>query len=215
MIRGSISTACSRTFRECCCAGDLLVFNDARVLPARFLLRKQSGGRVEALFLREQAPGRWHVLLKNLGQFRGPLHFEAEQELEASIAESIGTGEHVIQISSDEEAKAILGRLGRMPLPPYIHRQKIEDPRDDEDRERYQTVFAKVPGAIAAPTAALHFSAELFEALAARGIRKAFVTLDVGLGTFKPVTADTLEEHAMHSETYSISSRGGLGAKRG
>ncbi len=184
--------------------GDLLVFNDARVLPARLTLRKSTGGRVDALFLNEIVPGRWRVLLRDLGrQPKQPLTVIGADLLAEVAAVGIG-GECELQLNTSEPAAAILERIGRMPLPPYIHRGKEGDDRDAQDRERYQTVFAAAPGAIAAPTAALHFSTELFDALAVRGIDKTFITLHVGLGTFKPVTADTLAAHAMHSESYQI-----------
>ena len=185
-------------------AGDLLVFNDARVIPARFTLIKSTGGRVEALFLTETAPGRWRVLLKNLGNVDAPLHFAADPSFFAVVVQNLGAGEHEIEISPPYPALELLGRIGRMPLPPYIHRQKDRDELDDLDRDRYQTVFAKTPGAVAAPTAALHFSPEILARLDERGIERTFVTLHVGLGTFKPVTASSLEGHAMHTEAYSI-----------
>lgn len=184
--------------------GDLLVFNDARVIPARFTLRKNTGGRVEALFVDEPAPGRWRVLLKNLGNVSGPLSFADSPDLRADIARHLGAGEYEVSVSPELPAADVLNRIGRMPLPPYIRRDKDHDDRDDLDRSRYQTVFARAPGAVAAPTAALHFSDELLAALDARGIERTLVTLHVGLGTFKPVTADTLETHAMHVERYSI-----------
>jgi S-adenosylmethionine:tRNA ribosyltransferase-isomerase len=186
--------------------GDLLVFNDARVIPARFMLRKATGGKVEALFLKEEAPGLWHVLLKNLGNVTGPLIFSDAPEIQAIVIRSQGAGEFVLQISNAAPASDLLGRIGRMPLPPYIRREKDHDERDDLDRARYQTVFARNPGAVAAPTASLHFSQALLESLASRGIERTFVTLHVGLGTFKPVTAPTLQEHGMHSESYAIES---------
>ena len=185
-------------------SGDLLVFNDARVLPARFVLRKSTGGRIEALFLRETAPGRWQVLLKNLGSVSGPLIFSDEPNVLATIKHAIGSGEYEIELSLSISAAELLGRVGRMPLPPYIRREKDYDERDKLDRARYQTVFARSPGAVAAPTASLHFTDELLDSLAARGIERTFVTLHVGLGTFKPVTTQTLEQHAMHVESYSI-----------
>lgn len=184
--------------------GDLLVFNDARVLPARFVLRKSTGGRVEALFLKETFPGRWQVLLKNLGNVNGPLTFSDEPNVVATIKNAIGAGEYEIQLSSSIPAAELLGRIGRMPLPPYIRRARDHDERDELDRARYQTVFARSPGAVAAPTASLHFTDKLLDSLAARGIERTFVTLHVGLGTFKPVTADTLDQHAMHVESYCI-----------
>ena len=187
-------------------AGDLLVFNDTRVLPARFMLRKSTGGLVEGLFLHESQPGRWQVLLKNLGRASSavPLSFADAPEITATVMRSADAGEHEIQLSTSEPAAVLLERLGRMPLPPYIKREKGHDPRDAADRDRYQTVYANAPGAVAAPTAGLHFTDELLAELGRRGIERTFVTLHVGMGTFKPVTADTLEAHAMHSEGYEI-----------
>ncbi|HEY7116958.1 MAG TPA: tRNA preQ1(34) S-adenosylmethionine ribosyltransferase-isomerase QueA [Tepidisphaeraceae bacterium] len=185
--------------------GDLLVFNDTRVVPARFTLRKSGGGYVEALFLTQAAPGRWRVMLKNVGAGVGiALRFDADAAMSATVVEKHEGGEYVIEVHSPEPALHVLARLGRMPLPPYIKREKVLDPRDREDLERYQTVYAHAPGAVAAPTAGLHFTPELFEQLDRRQIEGAFVTLHVGLGTFKPVTADTLEGHAMHAESYEI-----------
>jgi S-adenosylmethionine:tRNA ribosyltransferase-isomerase len=187
-------------------AGDLLVFNDTRVLPARFMLKKSTGGLVEGLFLGESLSGQWQVLLKNLGRASaGPLSFAEAPEVTATVVRTAEAGEHEIQISSSEPAAVLLERIGRMPLPPYIKREKGHDPRDAADRARYQTVYANAPGAVAAPTAGLHFTEELLAELSQRGIERTFVTLHVGMGTFKPVTADTLEAHAMHSERYEIS----------
>ena len=184
-------------------AGDLLVFNDAKVLPARFMLRKVTGGRVEGLFLGEIDHGKWNVLLKNLGPTQA-LYFENEPSLRCAVVTAKEAGEYELAISSDEDAQQILSRLGRMPLPPYIRRDKANDQRDAQDRERYQTVYARSKGSVAAPTAGLHFTDALLMALDASGIQRAAVTLNVGLGTFKPVTANTLEAHRMHEETYSI-----------
>jgi S-adenosylmethionine:tRNA ribosyltransferase-isomerase len=196
-------------------AGDLLVFNDTRVLPARFALRKSTGGRIDGLFLEESARGRWRVLLRNLGNKPGEtLVFVDAPELSARVIRIGSDGEYELQISSPEPAIAVLERIGRMPLPPYIRREKEHDQRDAADRERYQTVFAKHVGAVAAPTAALHFSQSLLEQLAARGIERTFVTLHVGVGTFKPVTAPTLEEHAMHAERFNISAEGAAALNR-
>ncbi len=183
--------------------GDLLILNDARVVPARFALRKSTGGKIEGLFVRELAHGRWNVMLRNLGTFTGELHFEADPTIAVSVLGS-KDGEYEIQVRSTEPAAALLDRLGRMPLPPYIRREKEHDDRDEMDRSRYQTVYAKASGSIAAPTAGLHFTPELFSQLEKAGVQKAFVTLHVGLGTFKPVAVDRLEDHAMHVEAYTI-----------
>ena len=183
--------------------GDVLVFNDAQVLPARFLLRKSTGGAVEGLFLAERAPGRWRVLLRNLGRSTaGPLSFDREPELTA-VAHRDGDG-YDLDVSTTQPAATVLGRLGRMPLPPYIRRDKDRDARDAADRADYQTVYAKVPGSVAAPTAGLHFSPEVLAAVDAAGVQRVSVTLHVGMGTFKPVQADELADHAMHTESFAV-----------
>jgi S-adenosylmethionine:tRNA ribosyltransferase-isomerase len=185
--------------------GDLLVFNDARVIPARFTLRKDTGGRIEGLFLAEEEPGQWRVLLRNLGRATGAtLHFPDDPAISMHVIEKLEDGEYRVMIEPPAPAAALLERFGRMPLPPYIRRGKEHDERDVLDRSRYQTVFAKVPGAVAAPTAALHFTPELLAALDLAGAERAFVTLHVGMGTFKPVSSETLEGHLMHVEAYSI-----------
>ena len=190
--------------------GDVLVFNDTRVLPARFVLRKPTGGRVDGLFLAERQVGRWHVLLRNLGGYQPgqPLTFDAAPEVTATIggaaAAPLGPGEHELYLTPATPAAELLDHVGRMPLPPYIKREKDHDDRDALDRDRYQTIFAAEAGAVAAPTAALHFSEALFAQLAAAGVERTFVTLHVGIGTFKPVTAERLEHHTMHAESYTI-----------
>jgi S-adenosylmethionine:tRNA ribosyltransferase-isomerase len=184
--------------------GDLLVFNDTRVIPARFVLRKPTGGRVEGLFLSEPSPGRWRVMLRNLGGYAGALAFESAPAVGAEVAAAVGDGEYELEVGAGAPAVELLERIGRMPLPPYIKRGKERDDRDGLDRDRYQTVFAREAGAVAAPTAALHFSDELLAALDAAGVERTFVTLHVGAGTFKPVTAERLDDHVMHSEAYSI-----------
>jgi S-adenosylmethionine:tRNA ribosyltransferase-isomerase len=185
--------------------GDLLVFNDARVVPARFMLRKETGGLIEGLFLAQSAPTRWRVLLRNLGSYGArPLQFDDELTLLASVVRTGDGGAYELEVGTAEPALQVLERIGRMPLPPYIKREKGRDDRDALDRDRYQTVFARSSGAVAAPTAALHFTDDLFQRLAHRGVERTFVTLHVGLGTFKPVTAIELSRHAMHREAYSI-----------
>jgi S-adenosylmethionine:tRNA ribosyltransferase-isomerase len=187
-------------------AGDLLVFNDTRVIPARFLLRKPTGGQIEGLFLQENAPGDWNVLLKNVGSFRAEMEctFEGDPAIRLRVIDRIEGGEFRVAVDPPSPAAELLERLGRMPLPPYIKRDKHHDARDELDRQRYQTIFAREAGSVAAPTAALHFSPQVFEELESRGVRRVFVTLNVGMGTFKPVTADNLEAHAMHREHYAI-----------
>jgi S-adenosylmethionine:tRNA ribosyltransferase-isomerase len=186
--------------------GDLLVFNNTRVIPARFMLRKPTGGQVEGLFLRENAAGDWNVLLRNLGPDRPGmlLQLEGDDATTVRILERVEAGEFRVAVEPAIDAAVLLDRIGRMPLPPYIKRHKGRDDRDKMDRARYQTVFAQDAGSVAAPTAALHFSPEILLSLEQKDVRRAFVTLNVGMGTFKPVTADTLEAHAMHTESYTI-----------
>ncbi|HEV8607480.1 MAG TPA: tRNA preQ1(34) S-adenosylmethionine ribosyltransferase-isomerase QueA [Tepidisphaeraceae bacterium] len=185
--------------------GDLLVFNDARVIPARFTLRKETGGLVDGLFLAEEAEGVWRVMLRNVGMgaVGKKLAFE-DDGIGVRILKQVEGGEFVLGVDDRRPAVEILNEVGRMPLPPYIQRSRRNDDRDEEDRRRYQTVYAKTPGAIAAPTAGLHFSEELLAALDEAEVQKAFVTLHVGVGTFKPVAVEELSQHLMHSEAYSI-----------
>jgi S-adenosylmethionine:tRNA ribosyltransferase-isomerase len=185
--------------------GDLLVFNDARVIPARFMLQKETGGLIEGLFLKEISQGRWQVLLKGLGRrVGGTLRFVEAPQIAAQVLHVGGGGEYEIAVESGGGALALLWRIGRMPLPPYIKRDKGHDRRDELDRERYQTVYAREAGSVAAPTAGLHFTPQLLRELEEAGVERTFVTLHVGLGTFKPVTAAVLEEHRMHTEAYSL-----------
>lgn len=186
--------------------GDLLVFNDARVTPARFSLIKPTGGHVEGLFIGQTDPRRWQVMLKNLGRPRGDvvLAFVDDPAIRARVVQQHDGGQYTLEFPVETPAEAVLERLGRMPLPPYIRREKEHDPRDDFDRERYQTVYAAAPGSVAAPTAGLHFTPSLLEELGRRGVGRAFLTLHVGLGTFKPITAERLEDHVMHVERYTI-----------
>lgn len=185
-------------------SGDVLVFNDSKVLPAKFLLRKPTGGRIEGLFLSETSVGHWRVLLRNLGHAT-ELHFADDPNTQLRITGKHAGGDYEVEINSTEPADMLLERLGRMPLPPYIKRLKDHDQRDEMDRQRYQTVYARLPGSVAAPTAGLHFTPALLDQLRSIGVEERFVTLHVGMGTFKPISTETLEEHAMHVEYYSIS----------
>jgi S-adenosylmethionine:tRNA ribosyltransferase-isomerase len=184
--------------------GDLLVFNDARVIPARFVLRKETGGLVDGLFLSEEGPGIWRVMLRNAGTARNLIIERAGIAL--TVLKQVEGGEYLIKMADRRPALEILNQVGRMPLPPYIHRSRQQDDRDVVDRERYQTVYSNKPGAIAAPTAGLHFTEGILKELESAGVKKTFVTLHVGVGTFKPVTADELSQHPIHSENYSIDS---------
>jgi S-adenosylmethionine:tRNA ribosyltransferase-isomerase len=187
-------------------AGDLLMVNNTRVIPARLHGRKAAtGGAVELLLLEEEAPGRWDALVRAGGRRPAPgetLVF-AGGALTARLIEERERGRALVQVSSVRPLLEVLEENGEPPLPPYI--QRTEDGRRRaEDRERYQTVYAREPGAVAAPTAGLHFTPELLAALAARGIGRAEVTLHVGLGTFRPVTVEEVDEHRMEAERYEV-----------
>jgi S-adenosylmethionine:tRNA ribosyltransferase-isomerase len=189
---------------------DCLVLNNTRVLSARFFARRSSGGRIEGLFLYEPQPGHWQVMLKNAqkvrpGEYLSLLDHAGQVTTVARVVERSGEGLWRLHAGGTEPAESLLGRIGFAPLPPYIKRRyDTENPQNQEDQHRYQTVYAASAGAVAAPTAGLHFTDELLATLPDKGLRIAQVTLHVGAGTFKPVTAESLEEHQIHSETWQI-----------
>lgn len=179
--------------------GDLLVLNDTRVLPARLLgVREGTGGQVELLLLRRIDLNTWETLAKP-GKSARPGRFFSfgDGRLRTEILEVREDGNRIVRFHYEGVFEKVLDDLGEMPLPPYIH-EKLED------RERYQTVYSRAEGSAAAPTAGLHFTPELLEAIRGRGAETAFLTLHVGLGTFRPVKVEVITEHLMHSEYYSI-----------
>ncbi len=186
-------------------AGDLLVVNDTKVLPHRLVGRRPSGGRVESLILSRRGED-CRGYLKPAARVRigEPLAMEGGALVLWPQAD-LGAGQFRFRLEAPtgEAVAAALERVGRAPLPPYLHRDGSEDAHCD--RERYQTVFAAVDGAIAAPTAGLHFTPDLLQALAQRGVALASVTLHVGEGTFAPVRAVEVEQHRMHAESYALS----------
>jgi len=178
-------------------ADDLLVLNDTRVIPARLYGQRAGGnGKIEILLTEKINEHDWDALVKP-GRRARPGTMISFEELSAEIIEKDPSGRHRLRFS--EPVEPHLDRLGHVPLPPYIHR-----PDDTADRERYQTVYARQPGAIAAPTAGLHFSEELLGEIRAAGIETATVTLHVGLGTFKPVTAERIADHQMERERWEV-----------
>ena len=185
--------------------GDLLVLNDTRVLPAKFACRRQTGGKIEGLFLTETQVGQWEVMLKNAGKCKlgEYLSFESSQKAKLRLQENLGKGRWRVLVEPPIPAEEILTEAGSTPLPPYIHRNAGQDESTDPDR--YQTVYASRAGAVAAPTAGLHFTDSLLGELSEAGISTAYVTLHVGLGTFWPVKAEKLSAHEMHSEWYDLS----------
>ena len=170
--------------------GDLLVLNDSRVFPARLHgERVATGGRVEALFLFEEAPDQWMALTRSGGKIQiGERLALAGGRLRVRVRERRGAGGDLLEVEKDTDLVAFLEEHGEVPLPPYI--QRPDGSHRSGDRERYQTVYARATGAVAAPTAGLHFTPEIFARLDERGVGRAFLTLHVGPGTFRPVKAE-------------------------
>jgi S-adenosylmethionine:tRNA ribosyltransferase-isomerase len=188
---------------------DLLVLNDTRVLPARLLGRKPSGGRVEVLLLEriavEAEPEQWRAWIRASRPPREGSTLELGPELRATVVGREGETWRLRLAAESGSVDEQIERHGRMPLPPYIRRE--EGPAPVDDRERYQTVYARRPGAVAAPTAGLHFTDGLLDRLRDRGVGVAALTLHVGLGTFQPVRVDRVERHRMHAEWMDLPQR--------
>ena len=179
--------------------GDCLVMNDSRVLPARLLGHRPTGGAVELLLLRDLGNKQWECLAKPGRKLQvGQLVLFGDGSLTAMVVAVKEDGNRIVEFQYEGIFLEVLERLGKMPLPPYI-REELHD------QERYQTVYSKQVGSAAAPTAGLHFTNELLEKIRQKGVKTAFVTLHVGLGTFRPVKAETIAEHHMHSELCMIS----------
>ena len=187
-------------------AGDCLVINDTKVIPARLLgYRAETGGRWEGLFLEAAADRAWRILSHTRGKLAPGqaiilLNADGKEDIRLILVAKDSDGTWIVRPESGEDHFAILDRVGRVPLPPYIRDSEMLD----SDRENYQTVFARVPGAVAAPTAGLHFSESLLRRLKEIGVIVARLTLHVGLGTFRPITAEKLSEHQMHAEWGTI-----------
>ena len=178
--------------------GDCLVMNDSRVLPARLLGRRPTGGAVEILLLRDLGTKQWECLCKPGRKMQvGSRVIFGNGELAAEVIEVKEDGNRIVRFEYDGIFLEVLERLGKMPLPPYIKEEL-------SDQERYQTVYSRAVGSAAAPTAGLHFTQELLEKIRQKGVQTAFVTLHVGLGTFRPVKADEISDHHMHSELCMI-----------
>ena len=218
---GDVQDLCFRDFPELLRPGDLVVFNNTRVFPARFYGRRSGSksqpisarnpasrdflqGRVEVLLTRQisQEPNEWECLVRpgrkiGVGE---KLFFGEQQELVAEVVHRGTFGERRIGFEPVANFFELIERFGHVPLPPYISREDRS-----ADRDRYQTVYARERGSVAAPTAGLHFTPEILSQMKRRGLETAEITLHVGLGTFQPVRAEKVEEHKLHSETYSIS----------
>ena len=179
--------------------GDCLVMNDSRVLPARLLGHRPTGGAVEVLLLRDLGGKKWECLCKPGRKMQvGNEVIFGDGELTATVSEVKDDGNRVVEFHYEGIFLEVLERLGKMPLPPYIKEEL-------QDQERYQTVYSREVGSAAAPTAGLHFTKELLTKVREKGVRTAFVTLHVGLGTFRPVKAEEITDHHMHSELCMMS----------
>ena len=185
---------------------DCLVVNDTRVVPARLVGRRQAtGGHWEGLFLEASPDGLWRIMCKTRGKLQPGdavtlTGVDGGEDVHLTLGTKEPDGTWIARPSAAEDAFALLDRVGRVPLPPYIRKGQMVE----SDRRQYQTVYAQVPGAVAAPTAGLHFTSTLLERLAEQGVELCTLTLHVGPGTFKPIATDTLSAHPMHSEWGSI-----------
>lgn len=181
--------------------GDLLVMNDTRVIPARLFGRKPTGGSVEIFLLRrlDGSRERWECLLRSSKKFREGQNILLESGMTAVVLSRNGSENWLVEFTGNEPFDGWLEREGHIPLPPYLQRADCS-----ADRERYQTVVARNPGAVAAPTAGLHFTRDLLARMASGGMETAFLTLHTGLGTFQPVRALHVEDHRIHTERYAI-----------
>ena len=208
---GALRDAQFREFPSLLRTGDLLVLNESRVIPARLHARRtllrdreKPSGRIEVMLTEPAGEGQWRALVRPgrkvaIGEilvFPGP---NDETQLTAEVVERGNYGERTLRFAPVKEFYGVLEKIGHTPLPPYIHRDDAE-----ADRERYQTVFAQERGSVAAPTAGLHFTTQVLDEIAARGVEIARVTLHVGLGTFAPLRVDRVEEVRLHKERYSI-----------
>ena len=193
-----------RTFRDfpsLLRPGDVLVLNDTKVIPARLLGQRSTGARVEIFLLHPESGDRWRCLVQPGRKVRPGDTVEFGNALTAHIIERHDDGSRSVEFEYEGALEDVLAAVGQIPLPPYIKREE----ESAEDRERYQTIYAAHPGAVAAPTAGLHFTLEILKEIEKRGVRIARITLHVGIGTFKPVTVDAVEDHRMEMERYEIS----------
>ena len=179
--------------------GDCLILNDTKVLPARLYgVKEDTGGAIEFLLLHKHTLDTWEVILKPGRRAKpGARFIFGNGELKAEILDVVNEGNRLVRFEYEGVFEEVLDRLGEMPLPPYITKKLA-------DKDRYQTVYAKNPGSAAAPTAGLHFTPELMEKIREKGVNIGYVTLHVGLGTFRPVKVDDVNEHKMHSEFYAL-----------
>jgi len=207
---GSLAHHRFRNLPDILQAGDLLVLNDTRVIPAAFTARRAGGARIEGCFLKVVEGGVWEVLLRGRGRIKqgetlALVAPDGKTHAEIRLLERREGGLWRVGPPGDADALTLLRRIGQAPLPPYIRRQGPDDPRRRDDLADYQTVYARRDGAVAAPTAGLHFTPQVLDRLAEKGIERTSVTLHVGLGTFQPIRCERLADHRMHAEYFEIS----------
>lgn len=198
---GMISDDVFANFPTYLVPGDVVVINNTKVIPARLLGRSESGARVEIFLVRELADSTWEALARPARRLPVGKRVDFSSELAGIIAEKLDDGRVAIKFEFEGKLEDVLDRVGRTPLPPYIKRAENAL---DEDRERYQTVYARSSGAIAAPTAGLHFTNDVLRTIRSIGVEVVEITLHVGYGTFEPVRVDNLARHAVMSERYEI-----------
>ena len=183
---------------------DVLILNNTKVIPARLLGEKDTGAKIEVFLLKNTDGKQWEALIKPSKRVKNGTIIKFGEELQAKVLERIPNDKWMVELIYDGDFYPILDRVGNIPLPPYIERKLSDEQIKHLDYERYQTVYAKNRGSVAAPTAGLHFSTEILEKLSKKGINIGYITLNVGLGTFRPVKCENILDHKMDSETYEI-----------
>ena len=184
---------------------DILVLNNTKVIPARLFGTKETGAKIEVFLLKDLKNGRWEVLMKPAKRVHLNDKIKISDELSVIAKEQMEDGKRIVEIVCDGDIYDLLNKYGNIPLPPYIERKMTSDEIKKLDYNRYQTVYAKKEGSVAAPTAGLHFTEEILQKLKNKGVTVCYVTLNVGLGTFRPVKCDDITEHKMDSEEFEIS----------
>jgi S-adenosylmethionine:tRNA ribosyltransferase-isomerase len=197
---GSMKVDVFRNIANYLRAGDCIVVNDTQVIRARLRARKATGARVEVFLLREEAPGSWIALVRPSARVKPGTRVKIAEQIESTIGDILPEGQRRVHFDTPD-VLSLLEKVGEIPLPPYIARKHPED----GDLTRYQTVYARVPGAVAAPTAGLHYTPETLEALERAGVRRAAITLHVGYGTFRPIVTENIEDYTVEPEDYTCS----------
>ncbi len=184
---------------------DVLVLNNTRVIPARLVGKKETGANIEVFLLEKKTEIQWECLIKPSKRVKSNTIIKFSEKLKAKVIERLPNDKWFVEFIFDGDFNKILAKIGNIPLPPYIERNLSDEDIKKLDFERYQTVYAKTPGSVAAPTAGLHFTPEILDRLKQKGIEICYVTLNVGLGTFRPVKTENILDHQMDREFYEIS----------